>query len=163
MLYRRLPRVDVEGATYFISCGTDGQRPLLWRGKLSDLIVGLYAEARDRGDIALHAYVVMPEHYHVVLTLRKEKSISALVRRAHSLFWRRGAKWLPANVGRVWQRRFHDHLVRNEADFEQRVAYTHANPVKRGLVDDPTAYRWSSCRYWETGEGVPCDPPWGTS
>jgi putative transposase len=161
MLYRRLPRFDIEGATYFLTCCIHRQRPLLRRVGLADLIVELYGETRDRGEIALHAYVIMPEHYHIVLTLRKEKSISALVRRIHSLFWRRGVQWLPANVGRVWQRRFYDHVVRSDADWQECVAYVHANPVTARLTDDPLAYEWSSCRYWESGEGLRCDPPLG--
>ncbi len=161
MLYRRLPRVDIPGATYFITCCIERQRPFFKRGKLADLIVELYAEARDAGRITLHAYVVMPDHYHVILTLREETSISALVRRAHSLFWRRGVQWLPRNVGRVWQRRFYDHVIRDEKDWQERVAYVHANPLTAGLVEDPVAYAWSSCRYWETGEGpVQCDALW---
>ncbi len=162
MLYRRLPRVDIPGGTYFITCCIDKQRPLLRRKALAEVIVQLYAEARDRDEIALHGYVVMPDHYHVVLTLRAEQSISALVRKVHSLFWRRGLRCLSGDVGRVWQRRFHDHVVRNEADWEQCVAYVHANPVKWGLVENPVSYGWSSCRYWETGEGLRCDPPWDT-
>jgi len=161
MLYRRLPRVDIAGATYFITCCVHKQRPLLKRKELAELIIALYAEARDRGDIVLHAYVVMPDHYHVVLTLRGEQSVSALLRRVHSLFWRRGVQWLPRGVGRVWQRRFYDHVVRDEKDWQERVGYVHANPVTAKLVSDPVKYRWSSCRYWETGEGdVRCDPLW---
>jgi len=160
MLYRRLPRVDIPGGTYFITCCIDRQRPLLRRKALAELIVQLYAEVRDQGEIALHGYVVMPDHYHVVLTLRNEESLSALVRKVHSLFWRRGVQWLPEDAGRVWQRRFYDHVVRNEADWEECVTYVHANPVKRGLVQDPVSYQWSSCGYWEKGEGLRCDPPW---
>jgi putative transposase len=159
--YRRLPRVDIPGATYFITCCIDRQRPLLKREELAALIIQLYAEARDAARIALHAYVVMPDHYHIVLTLREERSVSALVRRVHSLFWRRAVQSLPQEVGRVWQRRFYDHVVRDEKDWQERVAYVHANPVIGGLVSDPVEYRWSSCRYWETGEGaVRCEPPW---
>ena len=60
--------------------------------------------------------------------------------------------------GRVWQRRFYDHVVRDETDVRTKLVYLHNNPVRAGLVEDPVEYPWSSCRFWETGTGpVPCD------
>jgi putative transposase len=161
MLCGRLPRLDVPGSTYFITCCIEGRRRLLQRSELANLILRLYVDARDRNEIALHAYVVMPDHYHMILTLCGEHSISVLVRRIHSLFWREGAQWLPSDVGRLWQRRFYDHVVRDERDWEDLANYIHGNPVAASLTEDPIAYQWSSCRYWQTGAGpICCDPLW---
>ena len=44
----------------------------------------------------------------------------------------------------LWQRRFWEHLIRDDEDFAAHVAYIHHNPVKHGLVTDPFAWRWSS-------------------
>ena len=160
MLYRRLPRVDIPGATYFIGCCIEKRRHILRNSGLAELVVDLYAEARDRGDILLHAYVVLPDHYHVVATLVTETSISRLVRKVHSLFWSRGKALLGDLVGeRIWQRRFHDHVVRDDRDWLSILGYVHQNPVTAGLVEEPVLYPLSSCAFWETGEGpVRCDP-----
>ena len=158
MLHRRLPRRDLEGHCYFLTCCVDRRRPLLTRPELAKHLVGLYSEVRGRGDIWLHAYVVMPDHYHALLTLIEERSITAVVRKVHAPF----AKHYRALTGdndRVWQRRFYDHVIRNDADWQGKWDYIHGNPVIAELVDNPVAYPWSSCTFWETGVGpVRCDP-----
>ena len=190
MRNRRLPRVDLPSRTYYLTCCTDRRRRLLCVGSAAQMIIDLYAGYRDRGDIRLHGYVVMPDHYHVIVTLTGETSVSNLVRKVHGLFsWRwygRGAgvaghegpalpngghvagheglgdeppigPALPRR-GRVWQRRFYDHVVRNEEDWRTRMAYLHDNPRRAGLVEAAVDYPWSSAAFWETGAGpVPCN------
>jgi putative transposase len=150
--------VDLAARTYFLTCCLEGRRPLLRRPELAEAIIALYAGARDRGDIRLHGYVVMPDHYHVLLTLRGGSFISGVVRRAHSAF----ARMVRAESGpleRVWQRRFYDHVIRDENDWREKLAYMHTNPQRAGLVEDAVSYPWSSCRFCETGTGpVVCDP-----
>jgi putative transposase len=122
-------------------------------------LIGLYVEARDRGDILLHGYVVMPDHYHVVLTLAEGLSLSDLIRRIHSAFARTAKRALGTTEG-IWQERFYDHVVRGHEDRMAQVDYLHGNPVRAGLVEEPLTYPWSSCRFWEAGDGpVRCDAP----
>jgi len=157
MCHRRLPRVDLAGRSYFLTCCVEKRRQLLRHARWARAIIGLYAEARDRGDILLHGYVVMPDHYHVLVTLTGSASVSGLVRRAHSAFSHQVRQRM-AVEGRVWQRRFYDHVARDERDFLARLSYMHDNPVNAELVKKPEDYEWSSFRYWEKGEGpVVCD------
>jgi putative transposase len=159
MPHRRLPRLDLAGHTYALTCCTRARQRFLAIPQLAEALVGLLAEARDRGDLLLHGYVVMPDHYHVVLTLAEGVLVTDVTRRAHSAFARR-AKREFGLTDRVWQRRFYDHVVRGDEDWYAQVSYLHTNPVRAGLVEDPVAYPWSSCRFWETGEGpVRCDAP----
>ena len=158
MLFKRLPRLDLSHLTYYLTCCLDRRRPLLAKPGLADHLLRLYLAERDRGNTDLHGYVIMPNHYHVLFTLKKETSVSALVRRVHSFFGRR-CRQVVRVTGRVWQRRFYDHVIRDQEDAEAKLAYMHANPFTAGLTDDPVAYRWSSYRFWEAGEGpVQCDP-----
>jgi len=158
MLYGRLPRVDLPNHTYYLTCCLDKRRPVLAEPRFADYLLDLYVGERDRENIALHGYVLMPDHYHVLLTLMKEPSVSCLVRRIHSLFARLCRGVIPVR-GRVWQRRFYDHAIRDEEDAKAKLAYMHANPVTAGLTDDPLSYHWSSCHFWLTGGGaVQCDP-----
>jgi len=48
----------------------------------------------------------------------------------------------------LWQRRFWDHIIRDEDDLKMHVDYIHYNPVKHGLVARPEDYPYSSYRYW---------------
>ena len=192
MLHRRLPRLELPGHTYFLTCCVDNRRSLLLRAGAAELLLKLYGEARERGDIALHAYVVMPDHYHVVVTLVGESSVSNLVRKVHGLFawrWYRRTGNPAGHEGpalpngaypagheglggqppirpavprrrrrRLWQRRFYDHVVRDEEDWRTRMTYLHDNPVRAGLVTTPTDYAWSSAQFWDTGRGpVRCE------
>ena len=158
MRHRRLPRLALPGHTYFLTCCLHQRRRLLADPALAELLLALYARQRACGAILLHGYVVMPDHYHVLLTLRGDASITDVVRAVHSLFGRECRERV-ALRDRVWQRRYYDHVVRNESDLRTKLLYMHDNPVRAGLVEEPMTYRWSSYRFWETGEGpVECDP-----
>jgi len=54
--------------------------------------------------------------------------------------------------GRLWQSRFWDHVIRNERDLKKHIDYIHNNPVKHGMMGDPSAYEHSSIRiFYEEG------------
>ena len=63
-----------------------------------------------------------------------------------------------ANVGhprepeRLWQSRYYDRNVRDHEEFVEKLRYIHRNPVKRGLVERPEDWPWSSFRHYATGE-----------
>ena len=157
MLHRRLSRLDLPGHTYYLTCCVDKRRPILQRADLAEFLISLYAAQRDYGRIALHGYVVMPDHYHVLLTLKGESSISAVVRAVHSLFARH-CRATTQFRGRIWQTRFYDRVIRNESDWREKLKYLHGNPVRRRLVDAAAQHLWSSFQFWETGSGpVRCD------
>ena len=157
MRHRRLPRLDLPGRSYYLGCCLHGRRPLFRQEELAQLLLDLYVSQRDQSAIALHGYVIMPDHYHVLVTLRAAESISGLVRGIHSLF-ARACRERTGLRGPVWQRRFYDHAIRDEEDWRTKLAYTHENPVRAGLVKAPTDYAWSSARFWETGSGpVECE------
>src|SRR5580704_446638 len=48
--------------------------------------------------------------------------------------------------GSFWQKRYYDRNVRDAREFSNKLRYVHRNPVKRGLVDDPAEWKWSSFR-----------------
>ncbi|MFZ0819542.1 MAG: transposase [Candidatus Acidiferrales bacterium] len=96
----------------------------------------------EMGHYVLHAYVVMPNHVHVLLDpLRPLIRITATVK---------GVSAHDANeiLGRTgnpfWQHESFDHWVRNSAQFEKIKMYIENNPVKAGLAKSPGEWRWSS-------------------
>lgn len=50
---------------------------------------------------------------------------------------------------KFWQKRFWDHVIRNDRDFESHLHYIHFNPVKHGYVKDPRDWKYSSYLEWE--------------
>jgi putative transposase len=98
---------------------------------------------RSEGRYELHAFVLMPEHVHLLLT----PAIDITIERAVQLIKGAYSHELGGIIGRkreVWQRGFTDHRIRNEMDFFHHRNYIHQNPVKRRIVDDPCAYRYCS-------------------
>ena len=157
MLHRRLPRLDLPGEGYFLGCNTEGRRRFFGNPALAQLILDLYVAERERGKILLHGYVVMPDHYHVILSLRGEPSVSALLRRVHSFFLRDSSE-ITGIKRRFFQRRPYDHVLRDERDFLEKLEYCHNNPITAGLVKEIIDWPWSSFRFWYTGEGpIRCD------
>jgi REP element-mobilizing transposase RayT len=92
----------------------------------------------------LHAYVVMANHVHLLITPQIEVS-----KITHSLkrFTAREANRLLGMTDRpFWQDESYDHLVRDEGEFGRIIRYIESNPVSAGLVSDPAEFLWSSAR-----------------
>ena len=90
----------------------------------------------------------MPEHVHLLVG---EPRISSLAI-ALQVLKQRSSKILkrPGEV-QFWQRRYYDFNVRNSEKTVEKLRYMHRNPVKRGLVEKPEEWRWSSFRHYATG------------
>ena len=96
----------------------------------------------ELGHYQLHAFVVMPNHVHVLLTPRLPPS-----RLLQSLkgFTAREANRILGRTGEpFWQRESYDHWVRNEREWHRIKAYIENNPVKADLAREAQAYPWSS-------------------
>jgi putative DNA methylase len=109
-------------------------------------IATLVAEAIQRGDTPLghyklHAYAVMPNHVHLLVTPKIAPS-----RLLQSLkgFTAREANKLLMRSGPFWQHESYDHYARNAEQFHRIKAYIEQNPVKAGLCNQPEQYKWSS-------------------
>jgi len=110
------------------------------------------AATRRDYPFTIDAFVVLPDHLHAILSLPQGDS-------DFSTRWRliknRFAKALPKdeqlsavrrrrNERGIWQRRFWEHLVRDETDFTRHVEYCYINPVKHGLVTQVRDWRYST-------------------
>jgi REP-associated tyrosine transposase len=91
----------------------------------------------------LHAFVVMPEHVHLMLT----PALDVTLEHAVQLIKGGYSHALGAVIGRrreVWQRGFTDHRIRDDADSVSHRNYIHENPVARRIVEDAREYRYCS-------------------
>ena len=87
----------------------------------------------------LHAFVVMPDHLHVLLTPLEavEKSVQ-LIKGGFSFRAKRELGW----NGEVWQSGFTDHRIRDSEDWQRHLEYIRLNPVEARLVEDSVLYEW---------------------
>jgi putative transposase len=157
--------------------------PLLNRDRTRTWFIEALDRARRRWDFALWAYVIMPEHAHVLIYPRRIeydvglilKSIKQPVAQSAIAFLRTQApEWLDrlrvARPGgrveyRFWQQGGgYDRNVFQETTAWQCVDYLHANPVRRELCSHPPDWIWSSARWYEGLEPVKLEmdepPPW---
>jgi putative DNA methylase len=103
-----------------------------------------------RGDYELHAWVIMPNHVHLLLTPRADVSKALGSLKAGSA---KSANLLLGRSGQpFWQDESYDHLVRNDKEFRRIQRYIENNPVNAGLALKPEHYVWSSA-------GRPVRPP----
>ncbi len=106
------------------------------------LVLNSLSRGVELGHYILHAFVIMPNHVHVLLT--------PLVSPSRLLQSLKGATAREANLvlGRTgepfWQRESYDHWVRNQEEFVRIQAYIENNPVRAGIVAQAMDYRWSS-------------------
>jgi putative transposase len=92
---------------------------------------------RRQGHYKLHAFVVMPDHIHLLLTPQGET-----IERVMGLI-KGGSSHRLACKGPVWQRGFSDHRIRDQEDFRAKRAYIHQNPVRAHMVDLPENYSYA--------------------
>jgi len=126
------------------------------------------ASVRERINIRILGYVIMPEHVHLlvhppdntrlgpIIGQLKACSARAILSRLRSEGSRRG-RILQRSYGSsaVWQRRCYDHNCRTTENVVEKLKYCHDNPVRRGLVSRPEDWPWSSYRwYHERRDGV---------
>lgn len=104
----------------------------------------------------MDAVVVMPEHLHCLWTLPEDDSRFPmrwqLIKARFSASLPRGEAISPSRQRRgergIWQRRYWEHLIRNQADYDRHVDYIHYNPVKHGHVVSPGQWPYSSFHQW---------------
>ena len=121
---------------------------------LADLVVeAIHYNAQVLAHYVLHAFAVMPNHVHVLITPRVPlpkltKSLKGITaKRANAMLARTGCPF--------WQEESYDREVRQDREFERIRFYIESNPVRAGLVQEACQYRWSSAG-WATG-GSPAD------
>lgn len=93
----------------------------------------------------LFAWVVMPNHVHVLLSRRPGTSLGAIVgswKRRIDLEVRR----IRPGLDRSWQREFHDRFIRDDRHYETAIVYIEANPVRAHLCERPVDWLFSSAR-----------------
>jgi putative transposase len=131
------PRTATSG-TFFITTITYNRRRLFQLPANADLFLETLQHYRAEGAYKLHAFVVMPDHVHLLLT-PNAKTISQTMNLIKGGFSRRLASKFP-----VWQRGYADHLILDRDHFESRRAYIHQNPVRANLVTAAELYPYSS-------------------
>ena len=103
----------------------------------------------------LHAFVVMPNHVHLLATPSRSVSLPKLTKSLKGITAKRANAMLSLTGRPFWQEESYDHLVRQQREFDNIRHYIEDNPVRAGLVTEASEFRWSSAG-WAT-MGSPAD------
>ncbi len=159
MKYRRS---FLPGGTFFFTLITYRRRPIFSPPEAIDLLWNAFGYTMQRMPFTVVANAILPDHLHFIWTLPADSSdYSTRWRLIKSHFTRNwwAGETTSENASRVkkgekdvWQRRFWEHLIRDERDLTRHVEYIHFNPVKHGLVSSPSEWKYSSfLRYVQDG------------
>jgi putative transposase len=129
--------------TYFVTSRTWESRAVFKTAPACEIFVDSLQHYRDERAYRLHEFVLMPDHFHLLLTPGDETTLERAVQFIKGGSAKRIREMLLLRFP-VWQRGFSDHRIRDAADYDFHVRYTLQNPVKKGLVADVGEYPWSS-------------------
>jgi len=162
-----LKRFYGTGDLHFITASCYRRRPLLALPRYRDLFVEVLEQVRQRYQFVVAGYVVMPEHFHLLISEPESVNPSAVIqtlklgvarrilaeraRREKALAQREGLD-LVRVPQHFWQARFYDRKIWSGREYVRKLKYIHRNPVRRGLVETPEQWMWSSFRAYACGE-----------
>src|SRR5712692_5503369 len=166
---RRLHRYYGSGYLHFITSSCYQRRPLLNTPRRRTWFLEILEQVRRRYTFVVVGYVVMPEHFHLLISEPERGNPSTVMQVLKQRFARRvlrewrqrkpaaqGCFWNEVlDAGHVWQRRFYDFVVWSKQKRIEKLRYMHLNPVKRGLVLEADQWAWSSFRHYAYGERGP--------
>ena len=160
-----------NGKTYYVTSTVVNWLPLFSAPQFADIVLSSLKFLHDHRRIVLHAYVLMETHLHFIGSssdfsneMRKFKSFTA--RSIIDHMQARGPRQLLEQLKllkkpyktsqrfQVWQEGYHPKLIADEKMLIQKIEYIHFNPVRRGYVDKPEHWRYSSSRSYIGMKGL---------
>jgi len=158
-------RAKDAGGTYFFTVVSYRRQPILCDTSIRDALREGIEKTRRRYPFEIDAWVLLPDHRHCLWTLPEgDADFSkrwAKIKRHVSLVCGDRYKhddWLSGSVKKrrestLWQRRFWEHQIRDQDDFNHHVDYIHHNPVKHGVCERPIQWPYSTLpRYVREGK-----------
>jgi putative transposase len=139
----RLPRLTVPGYPHHIIQRGNNRQPIfVTPGNYDDLLAMLLENSR-KFDVAIHAYVLMGNHFHLLATPPTQDALpqmmQAVGRRYVRLFNDANAR-----TGTLWEGRYKSTLIQTDRYLLACMSYIDLNPVRAAMVADPREYAWSS-------------------
>lgn len=139
----RPPRVQVDGAVYYVTASGFEGRPLFRDRQDYEAYLGLLQEYQERHGYTLYAYALLPTSVHLVLELPESGSLSDVMHDLSSRYTKHANRRSSA-TGHLFQERFKSVAAEKPSWLLRLTAFVHLLPQRDGLVADAMGYAWSS-------------------
>lgn len=139
----RLPRLILPGQAHHIILRGNNRQAIFFSDHDREQLLKTLAEVAALHQVAIHAYVLMDNHLHLLATPQHEEGLSRMMQS----LGRRYVAWFNTRhqrSGTLWEGRFRAGLIESERYFMACMRYIELNPVRAGLCADPEQWRWSS-------------------
>ena len=141
-------RIWQKGGTYFFTVNLLIRKNNHLLIKNIDLLKNAIRKTKNNHPFEIHAWVVLPEHFHCIISLPPNDDNFAVRIRLIKMFFTKNfncnEQLSESRIKRgergIWQRRYWEHLIRDDRDFEAHTNYVHYNPVKRKRPAQPPMY-----------------------
>ena len=152
MQYRR---AKTPGATYFFTVNLYNRKSNLLLNEVN-ILRTIFRRVHHLHPFIIDAIVILPDHLHALFTLPENDSNYSLRWNLIKGYFSKEVKTEePISASRkskkergIWQRRFWEHLIRNEHDLKNHIDYIHYNPVKHGYVLQAAQWKYSSIHHY---------------
>ena len=166
---RTYKRIKIEGGCYFFTVVLAQRHKNNLLIQYVDNLRKAFKHIRQNHPFIIDAVVIMPDHLHCIWQLPEgDADFSTRWRLIKSHFSRSikteediSKSRLRKNERGIWQRRFWEHVIRDDKDYARHVDYIHHNPVKHGYVDFVKDWKYSSLHRWGARGIYPID--WATN
>jgi putative transposase len=164
---KRFKVFEQETSFYYSTCTIVDWLPVFQSDPYFKIIIESLKYCREHKGLFLIAYVIMPTHLHLITSNSEETTLSEIMRdfrqytsrRIRKLLeeenqtfyiesFRKAAKGLSEQDFKVWSDGFHPVALKSENWLKQKVDYLHFNPVRKGFVELPEQWKYSSARNW---------------
>ena len=172
---KKLKRSNVQGQAHYLTFSCYHNQPFLNRDRSRFWFIDSLKKARDKYQFELWAWVIMPEHVHLLILPNDGTEIQVILKSLKLSVGKTASKWVKENSPeflpkmteikpnkdktiRFWQRGGgYDRNIFSIEEIYEKINYIHKNPVRKGLVNHPEDWVWSSYRAYEKNDNTIID------
>jgi len=137
----RLRNFDYASHSHFVTIVTQDRKKFFDDKRIAASTIETLLKIREKYNFNLYSYCLMPDHFHGLIGIGDSgMTLGRICGAFKSLSTRQFWKFYQ---GKLWQRQFFDHVIRNEEDFFETVGYIRLNPVRAKLVGNWKDWEWT--------------------
>ena len=150
----RTARLDIESGFYHVYNRGNNRKALFLTNEDYLDFLKILCKTKEIFEFKLHAYCLMPNHFHFLME-RREVPLSFILKRVEQIYAQRFNKRYES-TGHLFEGRFKSKICKDDTHFKTVSRYVHRNPVRASLVNSPEEWRWSGVHAFGGGL-IPAD------